>query len=370
MERILVLNISGIGDCVDSIPALQRLRHLRPAASIRLVVAEKSVELARCFPMVDEVVGLPTSPGRALPGLKDALRWGRSVMGLRGRYAMVINLYGTGSLAGRGWMRLVSVLTPATVRIEPVRSTADRNRSGNQVENFLLTINQIDPVTESSSNVPPRRSQEGLVIPPAIMQEVRDWLSGLKDWRGLSGPLIVVALGGDRQTRRETPERAERWLSLIQQRWAVRPVMIGLPKDPGLPRNSGVVHVDGRGRWGLVQTTALISMADAVISTHSAPQHLAGLWGIPTVSLVGPSDPVRYRPPLPDDKLRQLQHPVPCAPCYYDRCPLQGVDHQRCMSGIAPEAVVQAFGEIVSRGGTQHQTISSHAVSERRVPCD
>jgi ADP-heptose:LPS heptosyltransferase len=350
MERILVVNISGIGDCVDSIPALQRLRQLRPTAWIRLAVAEKSVELARCFPMVDEVVGLPTSPGRALPRLMDALRWGRSVAGLRGRYTTVINLYGAHSLAGHGWRGLMAALAPAAVRIDPLGSTTDRNWSGNRVEEFLRTISGVDPGARPSSAVPAGRAREGLLIPASVMDEVRAWVMSLEGWKGLSGPLVVVAIGGDRQTRHEAPERAERWLRLIQQRWAVRPIMIGLPKDPGLPTGSAVVHVDGRGRWGLVQIVALIAMADAVISTHSAPQHVAGLWGIPTVSLVGPSDPVRYRPLLPDDKLRLLHHAVPCAPCYYAVCPLQGADYQRCMNGIAPEEVARAFGELMAVG--------------------
>jgi ADP-heptose:LPS heptosyltransferase len=348
MEQILVVNISGIGDCVDSIPALQRLRQLRPTARIRLAVAEKSVELARCFPMVDEVIGLPTSPGRARPRLMDALRWGRAVAGLRGRYTTVINLYCARSLAGRSWRGLLSALTPATHRIDPLGFMTDRNGSSNRVEDFFRTINRVDSETRSSSTVPGGMAHKGLLIPASVTDEVRAWVKSLGDWKGLSGPLVVVALGGDRQTRHEAPERAEHWLRLIQQRWAVRPIMIGLPKDPELPKGSTVVHVDGRGRWGLVQTVALIAMADVVISTHSAPQHVAGLWGIPTVSLVGPSDPVRYRPPLPDDKLRQLQYVVPCAPCYYTVCPLQGADYHRCMSGITPEAVARAFGELMA----------------------
>jgi heptosyltransferase-1 len=352
MEQILVVNISGIGDCVDSIPALQRLRQLRPTARIRLAVAEKSVELARCFPMVDDVIGLPTSPGRALPRLMDALRWGRAVAQLRGRYSMVINFYCTRSLAGRTWRGLLSVLAPADVRIDPLELTTDRNGSGNRVDDFLRTISGVDSGTRTSFTVPGAvpggMAHDGLRIPASVTEEVRAWVKSLGDWKGLTGPLVVVALGGDRQTRHEAPKRAEQWLRLIQQRWTVRPIIIGLSKDPELPLGSSVVHVDGRGRWGLVQTVALIAMADVVISTHSAPQHVAGLWGVPTVSLVGPSDPVRYRPPLPDDKLRQLQCVVPCAPCYFTVCPLQGADHQRCMNGIPPEAVALAFGELVA----------------------
>jgi ADP-heptose:LPS heptosyltransferase len=64
--------------------------------------------------------------------------------------------------------------------------------------------------------------------------------------------------------------------------------------------------------------------------------------------LLGPGDPIRYRPRFSKERFRQVRHEVPCAPCYYMVCPLRGDDHQRCMSRIAPEQMVDAFGEIVT----------------------
>jgi len=348
MEKILVLNVAGIGDCIDSIPALLRLRRFKPGAFVRLVVSEKSAPLACCFPMVDDVVGLPTSRGQALPKWGDSLRWGWAVAGLRDRYAMVINLYRTASWAGRSWMRFISVLAPSPVRIEPIRMTANRLRSCNQVEDFLQIVDRIAPGADAPSHALQPKTQEGLVLPPNVMSEVQRSLNCLTDWKGLTGPLVVVALGGDRRTRHESPERAERWLALLQERWRVRPILIGTARDPGLPAGSTVRHVDVRGRWDIVQTAALIASADVVVSTDSAPPHLAAVWMIPTVILVGPGDATRYRPSLSDDALRQLRHAVPCAPCYYDICPFQGADHQRCMSHIAPEEVARAFGELMT----------------------
>ena len=70
-KNILVLNVSGIGDFVDSTPALAALRRRRPLDRLVLVVAEKTLPLARTCPHVDEVIGMPTRPGRGVPRLVD-----------------------------------------------------------------------------------------------------------------------------------------------------------------------------------------------------------------------------------------------------------------------------------------------------------
>jgi len=338
MERILVLNLSGIGDFADSLPALRRLRAAKPEAFIRLVVAEKTAPLARCCPDLDDVVGLPTTPGRAVPSAVDGPRWVRRMFGLRDRYSLVIDLYGADSWAGLGWRGLLRLMARAPL-IEPLDDGAPRNQTARCLD-VISTIAPSSPPARSGAAAPLRISDD-------VRRAVRSWLEALS-WGPPTGPRVIVALGGDRRTRHESPERAERWLALLQERWRVRPILIGTARDPGLPADSAVRHVDARGRWNIVETAALIESADALVSTDSAPPHVAAVWKIPTVILVGPGDAARYRPPLPDDALRQLRYAMPCAPCYYDVCPLRGADHQRCMSGIAPEAVAQAFGGLMA----------------------
>jgi len=338
MEKILVLNVSGIGDFADSLPALRRLRVAKPGAFIRLVVAEKTAPLARCCPDIDDVIGLPTTPGRAIPAPSDSPRWLRRMIGLRGRYDLVLDLYGGESLVGRCWRALIRLMLCA-----PLIGLDGQHASDSQSARYLKLVSKIG----TSSLPAPPHTAAPLHITDAVRREVRIWLDSLS-WGPLTGPRLVVALGGDRRTRHESPERANQWLALLQARWQVRPILIGSPRDPGLPSGSAVRHFDARGRWDIARTAVLIESADALISTDSAPPHLAAVWGVPTVILVGPGDAIRYRPPFSETRLRQLRHEVPCAPCFHDRCPLTGADYQRCMTGIAPEAVARAFGELMA----------------------
>ena len=82
-ENILITNVSGIGDFVDSVPALRLLRRSKPEARITLLVSTKVAPLARLCPYVDEVIDLPTSAGSSTPAWDGLCRWAASFWRLR-----------------------------------------------------------------------------------------------------------------------------------------------------------------------------------------------------------------------------------------------------------------------------------------------
>jgi ADP-heptose:LPS heptosyltransferase len=64
--------------------------------------------------------------------------------------------------------------------------------------------------------------------------------------------------------------------------------------EPHRKKFSG--SLDLRGKVPLDELPALIGYADLVVSNDSAPLHIASAMGRPSVSLFGPTDPVRYGP--------------------------------------------------------------------------
>jgi ADP-heptose:LPS heptosyltransferase len=345
-ERILILNVSGIGDFVDSTPSLHLARKLRPDAWITLAVSEKVFPLARSCPYVDDVVALPTSGGRNIPHWKDSIRWMRGARRLRG-FTTAINLYAVATRAGAWWMRTLLAWSGA-------KTTIGSNTAGRApFYSRHLTREAIpeDQIQRGLKVIGLLEEREPPAAPPAIELWIEEKImAGVREWMqkqaGLTGPPVIVFLGGDRVSRHESPERAEAWLGAIQQRWNIHPILIGLATDPGLPRSTKLRHTDLRGQWTIEQSAALISCGAALITTHSAPQHFASVWQTPTVVLVGPGDFRRYRPHMDPEKLRMLRNPVDCSPCYFMQCPLQGADHQKCLTGITVESIVQAFGEV------------------------
>ena len=346
-ERILILNVSGIGDFVDSTPAIRHIRKLRPNASLTLAVAEKTWPLARGCHYVNEVIALPTSAGRSVPAIRDLGRWSRHVFPLFRRFDTAINFYNIASRGGALWIRFLLGWSGARLTIgsnigghAPFYTRAvQAQKTFDQLDSGMRVAALLDPSqTMPAANVPE------LWIARDVMERTQARVQSLANG---GSKAVSIFLGGDRRTRHEDPERAAKWLGRIQDRWSIHPIVIGAASDPGLPATTSIRHTDMRGKATIEETAAVIASSSALITTHSAPQHFASVWEIPTVVLAGPGDITRYRPHLPSNKLRIVKREVECAPCYYAECPLTGDQHQKCMSEIPADSVVQAFSEVI-----------------------
>jgi heptosyltransferase-2 len=78
---------------------------------------------------------------------------------------------------------------------------------------------------------------------------------------------------------------------------------------------------------------ALVQRARLLVSTDSGPRHMGPAFGVPTVSLFGPTDPAWTDLKTPLDRWVRLG--LECQPCQARVCPL---GHHRCMRelGLAP----------------------------------
>jgi heptosyltransferase-2 len=93
---------------------------------------------------------------------------------------------------------------------------------------------------------------------------------------------------------------------------------------------------------------AIIRRCQLLVSTDSGPRHFGAAFGVPTVSLFGPTDPrwsYNYHP-----QGTELQKPVPCGPCAKRQCPLQ---HHRCMQELSVREVLQAACQLMRQSEQQ-----------------
>jgi heptosyltransferase-2 len=135
----------------------------------------------------------------------------------------------------------------------------------------------------------------------------------LVDRRGCG--ILVVCGPNERATAREIVRLADRpqVMSL-----ADRPVSLGLTK-------------------------ACVRRLDLFVTTDSGPRHFAAAFGVPVVSLFGPTFIEWTETYYP--KGINLQRKVPCGPCQLRVCPL---DH-RCMTELTPAEVVAASLDLLQR---------------------
>lgn len=92
----------------------------------------------------------------------------------------------------------------------------------------------------------------------------------------------------------------------------------------------------------LPELAALVERARLVITNDTGPRHIAVALGVPTVVVMGPTDPRHTHHLL--ERQRVLREDVECSPCGLKVCP---IDH-RCMTRLLPERVVAAAEELLA----------------------
>jgi len=106
-----------------------------------------------------------------------------------------------------------------------------------------------------------------------------------------------------------------------------------------------VAGLGGEAELPLGLSKAIYRRAALSVSSDSGPRHIGAAFGVPTVALVGPTDP-RYGHSDPEG-CREVRKSVGCAPCSRPVCPL---GHHDCMRLITVEEVGQAALDMLGRG--------------------
>ena len=98
------------------------------------------------------------------------------------------------------------------------------------------------------------------------------------------------------------------------------------------------------GQIPLIQSMALVSMADGVASNDSGMMHVAAAFAVPQVAFFGSSDP-KHTPPL-SQYASPLWLGLDCSPCHKRQCPL---GHLKCLKDINPESAFTALTQQIIR---------------------
>ncbi len=171
---------------------------------------------------------------------------------------------------------------------------------------------------------------------------------------GRDGPLVILndnsASGTARAWGTDKLADLARWLA--EQLPAARLLVHCGPSDRNEARDvvaraahpavAGLHDVDD---LPIGLSKALFARASLAVSSDSGPRHIAAAFGVPTVALIGPTDPRlgRSSPSLCTEIRREL----PCSPCGAAECPL---GHHDCMTTITVEEVGHAALDLLARG--------------------
>ena len=106
-----------------------------------------------------------------------------------------------------------------------------------------------------------------------------------------------------------------------------------------ISKKTGVQIINLCGQTTLRETVAVYRHMDLVVTTDSAPAHIAGIAKVPNlVVLYGPTNNHQWFPFAPDSKVEQVYADVPCRPCVSRVC-----QSKKCLKEITVDDVNAAI---------------------------
>jgi len=335
VTRIGVFLPNWVGDVVMATPALRALRgRFADDGQVIGIMRPYVAEVLAGTPWMDQTIiydrGSVRDMGRLVRALRQAhldtiLLFSNSMTtALLSRFANVPRRIGH-AMHGRGWL-----LTDRP----PSRGTAWRRSPRSAVDHYLDVVGILDCDTTSKR---PRL---------ATLPDERAAAAAI--WRQFGWsedqPVIVLNTGGAYGAAKGWP--AEYFAELARRLIATGDIRILLLCGPseretvrGICQRVGDRRVASLAERELSigLSKACVQRSRVMITTDSGPRHFAAAFGVPVVTLFGPTDP-RWSDNYHDASI-DLQLDISCAPCSRRTCP---VGHHRCMRDLTVDHVFAA----------------------------
>ncbi len=366
--RIVVFSPNLIGDTVMATPALRALRRGFPDAHIAVVIKPQVSPTLDGAPWFDErILFAPKARDKCHRTLATIGRLRRERFDLA---VLFPNSFRSGLMAWLGGARRRIGYDRGrglllTDRLQPPRDAGGRYLPVPAVEYYLAIVRRLGcPVesvrTELFTTEADETAADGAwerlglsraVESPVVCLNTGGAFGPAKSWPSdyfallarrlaveVGASVLVICGPSERDAARDIVARAShpRVVSLADE-----PLSIGLSK-------------------------ASVRRSSLLVTTDSGPRHFAGAFGVPVLSLFGPTHIAWTRTYHPNAV--HLQQPVPCGPCQKGTCPL---GHHRCMRELSPEAVFEAASRLLgtrSVGLRPPRDVETNS-SIRRDPC-
>ncbi|MFA6434228.1 MAG: glycosyltransferase family 9 protein [Elusimicrobiales bacterium] len=337
-RKILFIRIDRIGDVVLSLPAIRAVKEKYPSAEVCVLAGPVTAPLLACEPGVGRV--LIWNPSR---GLRKALG---TVIGLRKEsFDLAIDPCADHTLK----TAVLAFASGAKLRAGyeaygrgiffNLRASLPRER-GHFVEEAFGVLRLLGI------------GRDGREPQLHVGDGARAEASAFLKERGVDDKDFLAAVhpGGYYPSQRWSPGGFAEVLRGLMARRGAKILLIGSGAERGLVEGIAARASAGPDKKNIIEVidpgtdvlSALIGKCRVFIGNNSGPLHLAAALGVPSVSTMGPTDPVRWSPLGPDQLV--LKGSAPCGPC------LSGSPGaHECMKDITAEMVLSAVERILGR---------------------
>lgn len=344
--KILVIELSNLGDAILTFPALGAVWAAYPDAEYHLLAGPRTIDLFSGDPRIDRVW---------VWRKEDSLLRHLTLIGKlwRERYDWVIDFRHS----------LIPLFLGARRRTPLLRRPIDGTIHRAEVHRALV---EALGVPAASGPTPPLDSSAkggrplgpisppvggemkagGGAIPlatgPEAESRVEEWL---KTADGGNARVVVIAPGARSHLKRWPAERFAAVADRLIAEEKVRIVLVGDSEErfitEAVRKKMGHPALDLSGRTTIRELAALLAQADLVITNDSACLHAAEAMERPTVAIFGPTDERKYGPQLPGSAV--VRRHLICAPCEQALCPYR----HECMNELEVEEVYEAVVRVL-----------------------
>ena len=349
-QRILLIQLSAIGDTILTIPTIRAIRERFPNAHLAMVASSINLQYLEGCPYIDQYI-----PCRLEELMKSPRKLIVFIMGLRcQKFDWVIDFEHWARLSaliayGSGASRRVGFRSKEQHRHYLFTDVVEHVPGQHEVVNFLKISRLL--------GCPTRKTD----LEVWLKEEDWDWARGFFDEMGIDPNRPVIAIhpeaGRHGEPRRRFPQ--DRLVSVadaLVERYNAQIILTGAPSEVELSqqiasqtRSSCVVAA---GKTQINQLAALFANADLVICGNCGPMHLAAAAGTPVVALHGPTNPSQWGPWGKGHTILHVD--LPCSPClnlgFEYGCTALSDGTSPCMHTIQVDEILKACEKYLTNG--------------------
>lgn len=296
LERILLVRLSALGDCVASIPILLALRERFPKAHIAWAVQDNNAPLLRNLSQLDEIIVFPRARWRKA-GWRQIFREGRRLirhLRMR-RFDLAIDAQSNSKSSALAW------LSGAPIRI---------GHGGEEAREISAWLNNVRVAPPPGVDHIVRRNLQllsplGIEASEPRFSLPRDEASHRRilSWMNSQGvtpgeAILLVPFCG--RPEKEWPSQRFSELAALLAKAGDHVIVQSAPGREKESRaiaeaaNHKNVHISPQ--TTIPELVELIRNSRRAVGGDTGPIQIAGAIGIPSISLFGPTDPKRLRP--------------------------------------------------------------------------
>jgi len=345
-DRILIIRLSALGDCIHALPAFHHLRLLFPQSKIAWAIEDRCASLLDDLPGLDHRIVFPRRELRGLaakpwawPGALARLLSIRSALRAF-RPTVAFDFQGNTKSA------LHARLSGAPSRI----GIADAKEGAERWYNFQVhldgPVHRVERPLQllRAAGIPATPNRPPYAVPDRDRQAIEAWLIHVGARR------TVILHPGTSKFGAMKRWPVEKWsrlgdllaadgLRTVIFAWGPGERGIAEAALAGMTVQGGVLGPESP---RVPTLAALLRKASVFVGCDSGPLHLAALLGTPVIGLYGPKAPEIYGPYCENHVV--IWKGLACSPCTRRDCAIPD-----CMNFIEPEEVARATEGLLLR---------------------